>query len=83
MKRFISYFAVLVIGLFAFVTISNAEEVLTTGNSDVRVIYIGREGCGYCQAFIPGLKYLSGKYNFAYEYSFDSINSFIFINNLL
>lgn len=32
------------------------------------VVYIGREGCGFCQLFVPGLNYLSQKYNFKYEY---------------
>ena len=71
MKRIISYFAVLVVGLFAFVNITKAEENLTvtsTGSNSTQVVYIGRDGCGYCKAFVPGLKYLSEKYNFKYEY---------------
>ena len=70
MKRIISYFAVLVVGLFAFVNITKAEENLTvtTGANNTQVVYIGRDGCGYCKAFVPGLKYLSEKYNFTYEY---------------
>ena len=85
MKKVVSYLAVLIVSLFAFANIINAEEVTTTsarvekykhitkiGNVDIskgqKIIYIGRDGCGYCQLFVPGLKNLSEKYNFSYEY---------------
>lgn len=33
-----------------------------------QVLYIGRTGCGYCEAFTPYMNYLSETYNFTYYY---------------
>ena len=95
MKKVVSYLAVLVVSLFTFVSITNAqdttEDVSVTSAGDVstqrvekykhitkigdidiskgkKVIYVGRSGCGYCQLFVPGLKNLSEKYGFTYDY---------------
>ena len=65
MKKIVSYLTVLVVSLFTFVGFVNADIEVPDGK---KVIYIGREGCGFCQAFVPGLKYLSEKYNFEYKY---------------
>ena len=68
MKKIVSYLAIVVISLFAFVGITKAEKIGDVELKGTQVIYIGRDGCGYCQAFVPGLEYLSEKYNFKYEY---------------
>ena len=76
MKKVVSYLAVLFVSLFTFIGITNAESkypnVTKIDNVDIstgqKIIYLGRDGCGYCQLFVPGLKYLSEKYGFTYEY---------------
>lgn len=76
MKKLVSYLVVLVISLFTFVGVSNALETsdLVTQSSGAVVpdgkalIYIGRDGCQWCQRFVPGLKNLSKWYNFEYKY---------------
>ena len=65
MKKIVSYLTVLVVSLFTFVGFVNADIDVPDGK---KVIYIGREGCAYCQAFVPGLENLSKKYNFEYKY---------------
>ena len=48
------------------------RHITKIGNIDIskgkKVIYVGRAGCGYCQLFVPGLKNLSEKYGFTYDY---------------
>ena len=61
MKKIVSYLAIVVISLFAFVGITKAEKIGDVELKGTQVIYIGRDGCGYCQAFVPGLEYLSEK----------------------
>ena len=69
MKKIFSYLIVLVICLFTFTNVIEAKakaKAKTTTPSiekigDVslqgkKLIYIGRDGCSYCKAFVPGLK---------------------------
>ena len=65
MKKIVSYLVVLVVSLFTFIGFANASIDIPDGK---KVVYIGRDTCGYCNAFSPIIEYLSKKYNFGYKY---------------
>ena len=91
MKKIFSYLIVLVISLFTFTSVYEAkatkakaatptiEKIGDVSLQGKKLIYIGRDGCAYCKAFVPGLKYLSEKYEFTYEYvNTDTITEDVF-----
>lgn len=66
----------LVILLFVFVLINNRNQKQKTmdgymsaiDKKGTNLIYIGREGCSYCEQFVPILSELASTYNFKYTY---------------
>ncbi len=37
-------------------------------SSEPKIVVLGKEGCSYCEAFIPELQFMSEQYGFSYEY---------------
>ena len=45
-------------------------------SSEPKIVVLGKEGCSYCQAFIPEMDFMAEEYGFNYEYiSVDKLSS--------
>jgi len=71
MKKIIKYLILIMICTFTLTNV-NAAALKSEENKDIssglKIVYMGREDCMFCQLFVPSLNYFSEKYNFDYIY---------------